>query len=83
APPGTRSSLYANADYQKAAPFSKTTIDSINSADPSKPTVKPVPYVGVQFLAIPEFQGIGTAVVQQFSAALAGQLLCGLQGLVD
>jgi sorbitol/mannitol transport system substrate-binding protein len=74
APPGTRSSLYANADYQKAAPFAKTTIDSINSADPSKPTVKPVPYVGVQFVAIPEFQGIGTAVGQQFSAALAGQL---------
>jgi len=27
----------------------------------------------VQFVAIPEFQGIGTAVGQQFSAALAGQ----------
>ncbi|MFF0921575.1 ABC transporter substrate-binding protein [Rhizobium leguminosarum] len=74
APPGTRASLYANAEYQKAAPFAKTTIDSINSADPSKPTVKPVPYVGVQFVAIPEFQGIGTAIGQQFSAALAGQL---------
>ncbi|MGR9273291.1 sugar ABC transporter substrate-binding protein [Rhizobium leguminosarum bv. trifolii] len=74
APPGTRKSLYANADYQKAASFAKMTLDSINSADPSKPTVKPVPYVGVQFVAIPEFQGIGTAVGQQFSAALAGQL---------
>ncbi|MGR9391675.1 ABC transporter substrate-binding protein [Rhizobium leguminosarum] len=74
APPGTRKSLYANADYQKAASFAKMTLDSINSADPSKPTVKPVPYVGIQFVAIPEFQGIGTAVGQQFSAALAGQL---------
>ncbi|MGO7860000.1 ABC transporter substrate-binding protein [Rhizobium ruizarguesonis] len=74
APPGTRASLYANAEYQKAAPFAKTTLDSINAADPSKPTVKPVPYVGIQFVAIPEFQGIGTAVGQQFSAALAGQL---------
>jgi sorbitol/mannitol transport system substrate-binding protein len=27
----------------------------------------------VQFVAIPEFQGIGTAVGQAFSAALAGQ----------
>ena len=34
----------------------------------------PVPYVGVQFVAIPEFQGIGTAVGQQFSAALAGTM---------
>ncbi|NKK45858.1 ABC transporter substrate-binding protein, partial [Rhizobium leguminosarum] len=74
APPGTRKSLYANAEYQKAAPFATTTLDSINAADPSKPTVKPVPYVGIQFVAIPEFQGIGTAVGQQFSAALAGQL---------
>jgi len=74
APPGTRTSLYANAEYQKAAPFAKMTLDSINSADPTKPTVKPVPYVGVQFVAIPEFQGIGTAVGQQFSAALAGQV---------
>ena len=72
-PPGTRKSLYANADYQKAAPFAKMTLDSINAADPTKPTVKPVPYVGVQFVAIPEFQGIGTAVGQQFSAALAGK----------
>ncbi|HZG29604.1 MAG TPA: sugar ABC transporter substrate-binding protein [Ensifer sp.] len=72
-PPGTRKSLYANADYQKAAPFAKMTLDSINAADPTHPTVKPVPYVGVQFVAIPEFQGIGTAVGQQFSAALAGK----------
>ncbi|MGO4842575.1 sugar ABC transporter substrate-binding protein, partial [Rhizobiaceae sp. 2RAB30] len=33
----------------------------------------PVPYVGVQFVAIPEFQGLGTTVGQLFSAALAGQ----------
>jgi sorbitol/mannitol transport system substrate-binding protein len=72
-PPGTRTSLYSNAEYQKAAPFAKLTIDSINAADPSKPTVKPVPYTGVQFVAIPEFQGLGTTVGQIFSAALAGQ----------
>lgn len=73
-PPGTRTSLYENADYQKAAPFAKMTLDSINAADPTKPTVKPVPYVGVQFVAIPEFQGLGTTVGQLFSAALAGQM---------
>jgi sorbitol/mannitol transport system substrate-binding protein len=73
-PPGTRVSLYENPEYQKAAPFAKMTLDSINSADPNKPTVKPVPYVGVQFVAIPEFQGLGTTVGQLFSAALAGQM---------
>ena len=71
-PPGTRTSLYKNPDYLKAAPFAQMTLDSINSADPTHPTVKPVPYVGVQFVAIPEFQGIATTVGQDFSAALAG-----------
>ena len=73
-PPGTRTSLYANADYQAAAPFAKMTLDSINAADPAHPTVKPVPYTGVQFVSIPEFAGIGTNVGQLFSAALAGQM---------
>ena len=71
-PPGTRISLYENPDYA-SVPFAKMTLDSINAADPTKPTVDEVPYVGVQFVAIPEFQGIATAVGQQFSAALAGQ----------
>ncbi|MDV3252775.1 sugar ABC transporter substrate-binding protein [Devosia sp. BK] len=73
-PPGTRTSLYENADYQAAAPFAAMTLASINSADPTNPTVKPVPYTGVQFVAIPEFAGIGTNVGQLFSAALAGQM---------
>ena len=73
-PPGTRTSLYKNPDYLKAAPFAEMTLESINSADPTKPTVKPVPYTGVQFVAIPEFQGIGTDVGQDFSAALAGTM---------
>ncbi|HLV83694.1 MAG TPA: sugar ABC transporter substrate-binding protein, partial [Devosia sp.] len=60
--------------YQAAAPFAKMTLDSINSADPTQPTVDPVPYTGVQFVAIPEFAGIATNVGQLFSAALAGQM---------
>ncbi|GAB4564756.1 MAG: sugar ABC transporter substrate-binding protein [Haliangiales bacterium] len=71
-PPGTRTSLYENPEYLQAAPFAAVTLKSIQTADPKKPAVEEVPYVGVQFVAIPEFQGIGTAVGQQFSAALAG-----------
>ncbi|MEZ5732311.1 MAG: sugar ABC transporter substrate-binding protein [Paracoccaceae bacterium] len=71
-PPGARTSLYENPDYQ-AVPFAKMTLDSILSADPNNPTVEPVPYVGVQFAAIPEFAGIATDVSQEFSAAYAGQ----------
>ena len=71
-PPGSRTSLYENPEYRKV-PFADMTLDSIESADPNAPTVDEVPYTGVQFVAIPEFQGIGTAVGQQFSAALSGQ----------
>jgi sorbitol/mannitol transport system substrate-binding protein len=72
-PPGTRTSLYENPAYTEAAPFAEMTLNSINSADPTQPTVDPVPYTGVQFVAIPEFAGIATQVGQEFSAALAGQ----------
>jgi len=48
-------------------------LTAIQVTNPSKPTVNPVPYTGVQFVAIPEFQGIGTAVGQEIAAALAGQ----------
>ena len=72
-PPGTRTSLYENASYTDAAAFADMTKRSMDAADPQAPTVDPVPYTGIQFVAIPEFQAIGTAVGQQFSAALAGQ----------
>lgn len=71
-PPGARTSLYENPNYQ-AVPFAKMTLESILSADPNNPTVEPVPYVGIQFAAIPEFAGIATEVSQEFSAVYAGQ----------
>jgi sorbitol/mannitol transport system substrate-binding protein len=33
-----------------------------------------VPYPGIQFVGIPEFQDLGTRVSQQLSAAIAGQI---------
>ena len=71
-PPGARTSLYENANYEDI-PFAKMTLESILSADPNNPTVDPVPYVGIQFAAIPEWAGMGSEIGQEFSAALAGQ----------
>lgn len=71
-PPGTRQSLYDNEIYQNV-PFARMTLNAILAADPNNPTVDPVPYVGVQFAAIPEFAGIATEVSQEFSAVYAGQ----------
>ncbi|KAJ0337011.1 hypothetical protein COL154_014327, partial [Colletotrichum chrysophilum] len=70
-PPGTRTSLYKNPNYLKAAPFAKITLKAMDAADTEHPSVQKVPYTGGQFVSIPEFQGIGTAVGQQFSAAVA------------
>jgi len=72
-PPGTRISTYATPDYLKAAPFAETVKASILTADITKPSVNPVPYVGIQYVAIPEFQAMGTQVGQLVASALAGQ----------
>ncbi len=71
-PPGARQSLYENDNY-KDVPFAQMTLESILSADPNNPTVEPVPYIGVQFAAIPEWAGLAGQVGQEMSAALAGQ----------
>jgi sorbitol/mannitol transport system substrate-binding protein len=39
--------------------------------------LKPVPYTGVQFVTIPEFQSIGTVTGQAIAGALAGKTSCG------
>ena len=72
-PPGSRTSLYENKTYLEEAPFAQMTLESINAADPDNPTVDPVPYVGIQYVAIPEWAGIGTTAGQEFSAMVAGQ----------
>ena len=71
-PTGTRQSTYANRNFLNAASFAEAELMAIDSADPNNSTFHPSPYVGVQFAAIPEFQTIGIAAGQQFTAALAG-----------
>ena len=72
-PPGTRTSLYSNPSYQKAASaFADITLQSIDGTDPDHPTVNPVPYVGVQYVDIPQFETLGLTVGQQIAGAIAG-----------
>lgn len=72
-PSGTRQSVEEDARRVAAAPFAPAVVDAILSVDPADATLLPTPYTGVQFVAIPEFQGIGNYVGQQVAAALAGQ----------
>ncbi|WP_128429895.1 ABC transporter substrate-binding protein [Streptomyces cyaneus] len=73
-PAGKRASTYEIPEYKKAAAsFGDITLKSIEGADPANPGVQPRPTVGVQYVAIPEFQDLGTKVTQEISAAIAGK----------
>jgi len=72
-PPGTRTSTYSIPEYQQAAgAFAQVTVDSIAHADVTHATVQPVPYVGIQYVDIDEFQQLGDQVSQEFAKVIAG-----------
>ncbi|GFE80328.1 sugar ABC transporter substrate-binding protein [Steroidobacter agaridevorans] len=73
-PPGTRQSLYSSAEYRQAAPFAGIVLQAIEAANTRHPSEQAVPYVGGNFVSIAPYQGIGTVVGQQISAAVAGQI---------
>jgi sorbitol/mannitol transport system substrate-binding protein len=73
-PPGSRKSTYQIPAYLEAAPFALLVRESILNADYNQPSALPVPYVGIQYVGIPEFQALGTEVGQEISAALAGRV---------
>lgn len=73
-PPGTRTAIYQNPNYQKAAPFAAITLASINSATPDHPTLNPVPYQGIQYVGIPQFESVGQTISENISAVIAGKM---------
>lgn len=60
-------------EYQKAAPFAKATLKAMETADPTNPCIKKVPYTGITFVGIPEFQSLGSVVGQNISGLVAGK----------
>lgn len=72
-PPGSRTSTYAIPQYQQAASaFAGITLKSIDSVNQADATVPKVPYTGIQFVDIPQFENLGTQVSQQIAAAITG-----------
>jgi sorbitol/mannitol transport system substrate-binding protein len=72
-PPGSRLSTYRIKQYVDASSgAAQVTLDALKTIDPNKATKQPVPYTGIQYVQIPEFQDLGTSVSQQFAAVLAG-----------
>ena len=74
-PAGKRASTYEIPEYKReAAAFGEPTLAAIQAADPVNPGVQPRPALGIQFVDIPEFPGLGTQVSQYVSSAIAGQM---------
>ncbi len=73
-PAGKRASTYEIPEYKQAsAAFGQITLKSIEEVDPTNPGLQPRPTIGIQFVAIPEFQDLGTKVTQDIGAAIAGR----------
>ncbi len=69
-PTGQRASTYDIPEFQAVAKFADAEMAAIDSAAPGATDLKP--YVGVQFVAIPEFPQIGVIMGQEMAAALTG-----------
>lgn len=73
-PPGARNSTYEIPEYQEAAAaFAPITLEVMNSVNPNQPGVDPQPWVGIQYVTIPEFQDVGNQVAQLVADAIAGR----------
>lgn len=72
-PPGTRKSTYKSKEYIKAAPFAGFVLNALENANEIESTLKPKPYIGIQYVGIPEFNAIGNQVGLEISEALKGE----------
>lgn len=73
-PPGTRQSTYDLPEYKKAAAaYAQITLDAMTSVKPKQPGVNPQPWVGIQYVSIPEFQDVGNQCAQLVANYLANR----------
>jgi sorbitol/mannitol transport system substrate-binding protein len=73
-PPGARQSTYDLPEYKKAAAaYAPITLDVMTSVNPKQPGVSPQPWVGIQYVSIPEFQDVGNQCAQLVADYLANR----------
>lgn len=72
-PSGTRLSTYQRPEFTKAARFAMTEAIAMVTANPRDATQGKAPYVGVQFVAIPEFPDVGDLTGAEIRDALVGK----------
>lgn len=73
-PPGARTSTYEIPEYMAAArAFAPITRDIMLAVDPEQPGVARQPWVGIQYVTIPEFQALGNQISQDLADVFAGR----------
>lgn len=72
-PPASRSSTYL-LDAYKDAPYAPATLKALESTDFTKPCIEPVPYVGLQYVAMPEFADWGTKMTENLAAFVTDKM---------
>ena len=71
--PGTRASTSEDTPYGEN-PWTDVELTSIETASLDNPTNKPVPYNGIQYIPIPEWQQLGDAVGRLLASVVTGDL---------
>jgi sorbitol/mannitol transport system substrate-binding protein len=73
-PPGSRTSTYSIPEYKDAAKaYAPITLEVMSSVNPKQPGVNPQPWVGIQYVSIPEFQDVGNQCAQLIADYLANR----------
>ena len=73
-PPGSRTSTYEIPEYKEAAAaYAPITLDVMSSVKPTQPGVNPQPWVGIQYVSIPEFQDVGNQCAQLVADYIANR----------
>ncbi len=73
-PPGSRTSTYDIPQYKEAAAaYAPITLDVMSGVNPKQPGVNPQPWVGIQYVSIPEFQDVGNQCAQLVADYIANR----------
>jgi sorbitol/mannitol transport system substrate-binding protein len=73
-PPGSRTSTYELPEYKEAAKaYGPITLEVMSAVNPKQPGVNPQPWVGIQYVSIPEFQDVGNKCAQYVADYLANR----------
>jgi sorbitol/mannitol transport system substrate-binding protein len=73
-PPGARTSTYSIPEYKAAAAaYAPITLEVMSAVNPKQPGVNLQPWVGIQYVAIPEFQDVGNQCAQLVADYIANR----------